>query len=436
MNREDALSFIHETCKFGSKLGLENIGRLLNKLGNPQDKLNIIHIAGTNGKGSTASYIQSILIEDGYNIGIFTSPYLERFEERIRINDRLIEESKLVEGIEIIKNAVNSIVKEGGTHPTEFEVVTALGFWYFYHSNVDYVVLEVGLGGRFDATNIIKKPLISVVTSISFDHTAILGDTLEKIAFEKAGIFKENIPVVSFFQKNEVKNVLEEEAYKKNSNIKFLKKDEIIIQSKDAKGSTFIYKEQEYRTNLLGEHQIFNATLAIETIMQMMLNKDIEIKLESIINGVAKTIWPGRVEVLSEKPLFIIDGAHNVDGANALVSTINNYFKDKKIILLLGMLADKDIEKLTDIYAKFADEIFICEPDNPRAISKSELFYIVQKKNRNTKILDSNNDSINSAIKLIDENAVCIMTGSLYLIGDSRAYLRKIFNKKYEYKIN
>ena len=304
MNYKESLKYIEETHKFGIRLGLDNMSKLLELLGNPQDKLKIIHVAGTNGKGSTCSFITSILKEAGYNVGLYTSPFLETFTERIRINGENIPEEDVARIVTLIKEKIEQMVKEGYSYPTEFEIVTTMAFYYYYEKNVDYVALEVGLGGRYDATNIIKNSQVSVIGSISLDHVNILGDTIAKIAYEKGGIIKEDGVAIVYDQSEEAKNVIKQICYDKNARyieVKFddinIKKSDIYYQVYDA--TIFNQKYENLEIKLIGEHQINNSILALNVIKYLENNKELKIDDESIRKGLINTKWPGRIEKIN-----------------------------------------------------------------------------------------------------------------------------------------
>ncbi|EPZ53829.1 bifunctional FolC family protein [[Clostridium] sordellii ATCC 9714] len=334
MNYNEALKFIHESHKFGMRLGLENIKKLLELLGNPQDNLKIIHVAGTNGKGSTCSFISTILKKSGYKVGLYTSPFLETFTERIRVNGENIPENEVGNIVNIIKEKIEIMVKEGHDYPTEFEIVTAMAFYYFNKEKVDFVALEVGLGGRYDATNVIEKPIATVITSISLDHVGILGDTLDKIAFEKGGIIKENCDVIVYPQKNEASEVLKEICNEKNA--KYIECDfkDITLKESNINFQKFdcIINNKEYKDlqiNLIGDHQVKNSVVALTTIELIKNKLEILISEEDLRKGLMETKWPGRIEKIKENPMFIIDGAHNEEGAESLAKSIDKYLKEK-----------------------------------------------------------------------------------------------------------
>lgn len=422
MNYNEALNFISESHKFGMRLGLDNMKRLLELLGNPQEKLNIIHVAGTNGKGSTCSFISTILVECGYKVGLYTSPYLETFTERIRINNENIPEEKVANIISLIKEKIDIMIKEGYEYPTEFEIVTAMAFYYYFIENTDYVVLEVGLGGRYDATNVIDKSLVSVITSISLDHTGILGDTLEKIAYEKAGIIKENGTVFVYNQTNRVKNIIKEVCNEKNAKYIEVDFDDVIIKKSDINYQSFDYKDyKDIKINLIGEHQIKNSILALNVVEFILDN----MHLDTIKKGIEKTKWAGRIEKLSESPLFIIDGAHNEDGAKSLQKVLDKNLKDKNMTLIIGMLEDKDIDTVLEILIPYFNKVITTTPNNPRAISCDKLKDKVYKYNKNVTQVKEIEKAVEYALENSKKDDVIICAGSLYMIGEVRKEVLK-----------
>ncbi|MCC0736661.1 bifunctional folylpolyglutamate synthase/dihydrofolate synthase [Clostridioides sp. ZZV14-6009] len=432
MKYEEALEYISQTNKFGIRLGLENIGKLLELLGNPQETLNIIHVAGTNGKGSVCSFISNILRESGYKVGLYTSPYLETFTERIRVNGENIPQEDVARIIDLIKEKIEVMVSQGYAYPTEFEVVTAMAFYYYSEQKVDFVALEVGLGGRYDATNIITKSLVSVITSISLDHTGILGDTIEKIAYEKAGIIKENGVVVVYDQTNEAKDVINSVCKEKNAKyieVNFdninIKKSNINSQVYDCNVMGETYKNLEIM--LIGEHQINNSILAMSVLKYLKDTKKLDnVSEESIREGLITTKWPGRIEKIKESPIFIIDGAHNEDGAKSLAKALDKHFKDKKLTLLIGMLEDKDIDGVLDILMPKFSKVVTTTPNNPRAINSDILKEKILKYVSDVTSKHEIEDAVNYTLETSNKDDIIISAGSLYMIGTVRTLVKKL----------
>ena len=375
MNYEEAMNFIQNTNKFGSVLGLDNIRELLERLGNPQDQLRVVHIAGTNGKGSTLAFLAGIFRESGYRAGRYVSPASFSYEERFRINEENISKKDLCFYMEKIKNVAEEMVKDGLSHPTMFEIETALSFLYFLDKKVDVVLLETGMGGRLDATNVVKKPIATVIASIGMDHMQFLGDTLEKIASEKAGIIKEGCPVISYDNTKEVNEVIKNKAKQMHAKVTFVNSAGIRVLQESLNGESFSYRSSDGRwyekieIPLLGRHQINNAALALETlnvIKNYYCISDFQTE-----DGMRKTIWRGRIEILEREPMVICDGAHNPDGAKSLLSFLQNNFTNQRLIYIMGVLSDKDYEQMVQILAPAADKIYTVAPDNPRALSGS-----------------------------------------------------------------
>ncbi|HBF4286329.1 bifunctional folylpolyglutamate synthase/dihydrofolate synthase [Clostridioides difficile] len=432
MKYEEALEYISQTNKFGIRLGLENIGKLLELLGNPQETLNIIHVAGTNGKGSVCSFVSNILIECGYKVGLYTSPYLETFTERIRVNGQNIPQDDVARIIELIKEKIEIMVREGYAYPTEFEVVTAMAFYYYSEQKVDFVALEVGLGGRYDATNIITKSLVSVIVSISLDHTGILGDTIEKIAYEKAGIIKENGVVLVYDQTDEAKDVIKSVCKEKKAKYIEVDFDDINIKKSDINSQIYdctVMKEtyRDLEIKLIGEHQINNSILAISVIKYLKdINKLANINEESIRKGLINTKWPGRIEKIKENPIFIIDGAHNEDGAKSLAKALDKNFKGRKLTLLIGMLEDKDIDSVLEILLPHFNKVITTTPSNPRAINSDILREKVLKYADDVTSKHEIEDAVNYTLETSSEDDIIISAGSLYMIGTVRTLVKKL----------
>lgn len=428
MNYEEALQFIHSTYRFGSKLGLERIKRLMYLLGNPQNTYKIIHVAGTNGKGSTCSLIHDVLMEAGYKTGLFISPYLEEFTERIQINKHHINKDSLARITALVNDKVSLMLSEGYDHPTEFEIVTAIGFKYFQEENIDFLVLEVGLGGRFDATNVVEEPLVSVITSISYDHMEQLGDSLEKIAYEKAGIIKAGRPAVIYPQADNIKKVIRDVARSKNSPVYEADKGNIEKTRSDIRGQWFKYLKRdvfdlpEIKINLLGDHQLLNGLTALLTL-EIIKKKGYGISPESIIKGFSNCRFPGRFEIVNTSPLIILDGGHNIDGISSFTKTLKDRFKSK-ITFFFGILKDKSPEEALELLLPLAKEIYTLTPLSPRALKADELAALI-KKHTNIKVIPLDNfEDILPVIKNADKNEIIAFSGSLYMIGSVRTLLR------------
>lgn len=424
MDYLQALNYINDKNKYGSRLGLDCIEKLLELLGSPHKDMKYIHIAGTNGKGSTASFISTMLKEYGYKVGLFTSPYLERFNERITINGKQIPDERVAEITERIKDKIQIMLKEGYQHPTTFEIVTALGFVYFKEENVDYVVLEVGLGGRLDSTNVIKDSLISVITTIDYDHMDVLGDTLGKIAYEKAGIIKDNGLVLTYPQKDEALNVLREVSENKNACFKICPMENVNIVEINEYGGVFNYSYngkvyENMKINLVGKYQVYNATLAFTALLLLREKGLLKISDEALVKGLENTRWPGRIEVLKRNPLFVIDGGHNIQGIKALSENLNRFNYDR-LILGLGILKDKEVEEMVKTLATKADEVVITEANIYRKMDALDLGKIVKKYNSHIHIKKDLKKAVQKAYELADEKDMILFTGSLYLIGDVR----------------
>lgn len=440
MNYRQALHYIENTSKFGSKLGLDNIKKLLELLGNPQDKLKIIHVAGTNGKGSTCSYINNMLIGQGYNVGLYTSPFLEEFNERIRINNINLDDEVLAQAITRVKSCIDEMLVQGCDHPTEFEIITAAAYVCFEQKKMDFVVLEVGLGGRLDATNTCK-PAVCAIASISLDHTDYLGNSLEKIAGEKGGIIKPGIPVVLYGQTYVVEETIRKICDDKNAQLYISSSDKIEIVDENIQGQTVNMEimNQKYfniKLKLLGRHQGKNLAVAF-TLIKVLEEKGliVSVDLEKLYKSILDTRWPGRMELLLETPMTIIDGAHNVDGAQNLGETIESYLFGKKITLVFGMLEDKDIRAVSEILIPKVEKLIITVPNSPRAASTQEIRTIAEALTNDDGAMQIREIAkIEDAVEYAQNNAgkddVILYAGSLYMIGEVRTRLRKKYALK------
>lgn len=413
----DTVKYLNSSSMFAIKLGLERINQFLNTIDNPQDKIPSIHIAGTNGKGSVLKYIESILIEAGYKVGSFTSPHLVDYTERICINNQLIPKNDFL----TYSNKLFALLeKNNNSHLTQFEFLTVMAFMYFNDNTTDINLIETGLGGQFDATNVIKKPIISVITHIDLDHTEYLGDTLEKIGKEKAGIIKSNSNVVLNKNNNAFDTIIEVAKTKNASihtsnpfnyelKININNKSQLIID-KSTKDS--------YTTTLLGEHQVDNISIVLEVID--VLNKQgLTIADKQVKNGIKKTKWQGRGEYIKEKNL-LLDGAHNPNGAFALRKIIDHYFPDKPIKWIIGTLNTKDSTNILKNLIKQGDIVILTTVKANNTSKVNDLFNIVKNNNLTEDIITTSNldEAYNHSLKINKGNNLTVVTGSLYLIGE------------------
>ena len=432
MRYEEAMKYITEVGNFGSNYGLERTHKLLEYLGNPEKDLKLIHIAGTNGKGSTTSMITEILMGAGYKVGMYTSPFIEEFEERIQINRRNIPKETLANLIDEVKVAVERVIEEGYNHPTEFEIITVLMLLYFKKEKIDFGVIEVGLGGRLDSTNVII-PILQVITSISFDHTNLLGNTLEEIAGEKAGIIKKNIPTVIYPQEEEALKVIKNKCAAMESDLYTADKDNmkfVKVVNEDKPYQLLKYKEEfNIFLPLLGEHQILNLSVAMKVIGVLGNRKIFNITTEGIIKSIKNVTWKGRLEVLSNNPYVVIDGAHNIQGIKTLSRNIKKYFKYENLHLILGILADKDVEEMIKIITPIAKQVYAVTPNSIRAELADDLKNEIVKYNANCRAFDEYEEAYLEALKNAKENDIILASGSLYMIGDMRKIINKLLIK-------
>ena len=406
MNYYEALNYIHSLLVFGSVPGLERIGALLDALGNPQDKLKFIHIAGTNGKGSASTMLAEVYRQAGLKTGLYTSPYIVDFRERIQINNEYISKEDLAEFCKTVKDTNITV--------TEFEFITALAFLYFERKQCDIVILETGLGGRFDATNIIKSPLCSVIMKIDYDHTAILGDSLKQIAMEKCGIIKDSPTVCYPLQEVKAFDTIKEYA----NSLCVPDTGKLQIISSSVEGNFFVYKGREYTTRLLGKHQIYNALTVIEAVN----SAGIPASYETVRKAVAEANLPARLELVSKKPVIFLDGAHNPNGAEAVSGFMKNYGGD--VVAVIGMMADKNCDEFLRKTLKYcASVVTVTVKENTRSISAEDLAQIAAKYCSDITVASDYDSAIGSALKKTEGKKPLFVFGSLYLAGAIREKL-------------
>ena len=364
MTYEEALSYIHSVSWTFCKPGLERIRTLCEALGNPQKGMHFVHVAGTNGKGSFCSMLSSVLRAAGYKTGLYTSPYIKVFNERMMINGEMIDNEELAELVEYVRPFADAMTDK----PTEFELITAIAFEYFHRHSCDVVVLEAGMGGRLDSTNIIENPQLSVITGIALDHTAFLGNTVEKIAAEKAGIIKDGRPVLYGGEDRVAEAVIANTAQERGSTMASVDYGKLVCERMTLDGTLLHFGEhRDVKISLLGMYQPKNAAVVLSAV-DMLRREGMEISDEAVLAGLASATWPARFEILSRDPLVIFDGAHNPQGIDAAVASIRHYFKDQKVYVMTGVLRDKDYGVIARCLSEVASRAFVMTPDNPRAL--------------------------------------------------------------------
>ena len=469
LSYEQARTYLTDALRFGIKLGLHRMKRLMHLLGDPQDQLTCIHIAGTNGKGSVSCYLASILAASGKKTGLYTSPYINRLTERIRVIEGLeglkeikineasgeIPESEFAGLMTQIKNAVEQMTREGLEQPTEFEILTALAFCHFSAQSCDVVVLETGLGGRLDSTNIIQKPIACLITALGFDHTDRLGETMREIAAEKAGIIKQGVPVYLFDPKqlhlsesdcHDAYEVIRKTCEAKQAQLHLVQQDQLELMEYSWHGQSFLAKSYQLKleTSLLGIHQPLNALMAAVVCLDLSLAGQ-----DAVSIGVKAARWPARMELLSEDPRLILDGAHNPQSCQALRQTLDKLFTDQEIILIAGMLKDKQTEDMLAAVindkTRYHVKAIVCtSPDNPRALPAKALAEQARQMTlrlRKTPASGYNGEDIvytaknsaecaRQALKLSGSGhtAICAF-GSLYLMGALRESFKRFLNQ-------
>ena len=413
MTAEQAIAYIHSVFWKGSIPGLGRTQTLLEKLGNPQDSLKYVHIAGTNGKGSTAAMTASILRKAGYRTGLYTSPYIYRFHERIQVDGEQISDEDLVAVTEYVKPFADSMEEA----PTEFELVCCIAFEYFKRKQCDIVVLEVGMGGEFDATNVIRTPEVAVITNIGLDHTDYLGSTVEEIARTKAGIFKEGGSAVIYRGTPSVEAVFEKVCAQRNVRLKKADFEGLKLHSHGLEGQTFDCGDRKgLRLPLLGDHQLHNAAVVLG-IADTLIEKGWKITEQNIYDGIRDVTWPGRFDIVCRDPLFIIDGGHNPQCIEALIKNIQDYLQDKKVIALTGVLADKDYGDMYQPVMPLVERFVCITPDNPRKLEADRLAVYLQQAGANAEACQSIRAGVLRAMELAGKEGVVLCFGSLYSIG-------------------
>ena len=422
MNATEAIEYIHSVCWKGSIPGLGRTQALLEKMGNPEKDLKFVHIAGTNGKGSTAAMTASILRKAGYRTGLYTSPFIYRFHERMQVDGVEISDEDLAAVTEYVKPLAQSMEE----CPTEFELVCCIAFEYFKRMNCDIVVLEVGMGGAFDATNVIEAPEVAVITNIGLDHTEVLGDTVEKIAETKSGIFKEGGNAVVYRSTPSVEEVYERICAQRNVSLKKADFEGLNLRSHSLEGQIFdCGGRKELFLPLLGDHQLHNAAVVL-SVADTLIEKGWNITEAHIRDGLRDTRWPGRFDIMRHDPLFIIDGGHNPQCIEALVKNIRDYLVGKKLIVLTGVLADKDYADMYKPVMAYAEEFVCITPPSPRKLEAAELADHLRQAGAQATACESIPDGVRTAMEKAGKDGVVLSFGSLYSIGDIRLALETV----------
>lgn len=420
MDVKQCEDFIHSFHRFTKVPALQGIRTLLKLLGNPQDGLRFIHVAGTNGKGSTTAMCASVLQEAGYRVGMFVSPYVLTFRERIQICGEMIPETDLCRLCDEVKVATDQMERQN-LAPAEFEVVTALGMLWFARQKCEIVCLEVGLGGRLDATNVIDESLVSVICAIGYDHMQILGDTLDQIAFEKCGILKPGGVCVCYAKQDpQALSTIMEQCANKNNRLVIPNAESVEIYTQSILGSRFSYGGLDFDLPLAGIHQVYNFLSAFEAI-QVVKTKGFAISDKNITDGISKVAFPARLERLSVDPLVVLDGAHNPQGCESLAKAMT--LTDKRKLVIMGMLEDKDWHLASSLIAREALEFFAVTPDNPRALPGEKLAQAVEKLGVKAKAYPTVEEAIDVAFTRMGEDTALFCCGSLYLAAQMRPIL-------------
>lgn len=419
MTYEEAKAFLEGCNQYAGEFTLEPLKELLRRLGDPQDALSFVHIAGTNGKGSTLAYVSTVLKEAGYRVGRYISPTIFSYRERIQVNEAYISREDLIRLTERIRETGRQMLAEGLGHPTMFEAETALAFLYFSEQKCDLVTLEVGMGGRMDATNVIRNTLVSVLASISMDHMGFLGGTLAEIAENKAGIIKPGCTVVTIRQEPEAEAAVLAKAREYGCPVVTVEPELAVNRRRGLFRQYFDYRDRkDIEISLSGEYQFPNASLALEVI-EVLRQKGYAVPEEAVREGLRHTVWNGRFTVVAKEPYFIVDGAHNRDAAEKLKATIENYLSGHRLIYIMGVLADKEYDVVIQKTVPYASEVItVMTPDNPRALPAEELKKAVETYNPHVQAAGSLMEAVEKAYELAGKEDVILAFGSLSYLGE------------------
>ena len=425
MTYDEALEYIHGISWSFCKPGLERISELCERLGHPERRLKFIHVAGTNGKGSTSSMLDSVLRCAGYKVGLYTSPYIYRFNERMRVNGESISDEALARITETVRPIADSMADK----PTEFELITAIAFLYFLEEACDVVVLEAGMGGRLDSTNVIREPLLSIITGIALDHTAFLGDTVEKIAAEKAGIIKDLAPVLFGGEDGDAEAVIRDTAERLGSPYARVLHGELEITHADLFGTHFSYRGEKYALSLLGLYQPKNAATVIEAV-ELLRKRGLEISDAVLHEGLRGARWRGRFEIIMREPTVIFDGAHNPEGIASAVESIKHYLGEERVYVFSGVLRDKDYSYIASRISEVASRAYTITPDNPRALTAEEYAGELQRCGVEALHYSGIGEALAAAIADAKKDGrVLVCLGSLYTYVDVMNYIENTSRK-------
>ena len=412
MDYIQALEYIHRISWSGSRPGLERIRELCSRLGNPQNRLKFVHVAGTNGKGSFCAMLESILRYSGYKTGLYTSPYVKYFNERMAVNGKMISNEKLAQAV----TRVSAHAEQMADAPTEFELICAVAFEYFASEGCDVVILEVGLGGRLDATNVIESSLLSVITGIALDHMELLGDTIPKIAKEKAGIIKEGTPVLFGGEDEDAARVIREAAQENNSAYYEVDRRSLAPKEMTVDGTLFDYKSFcDLKLSLLGSYQPYNAATVLDAV-ELLRTLGLEIPDDAVYSGLSTVVWHARFEVISRDPLVIFDGGHNPEGIDAAMDSVKTYFGREKVNVLTAVMADKDYDYISKKIAEVASRVYTVRADNPRALGAEDYAAAIRRCGVEAIPCESVDEGVRRLIQSAkDEKKAALICGSLYL---------------------
>lgn len=428
MNYDEAMAFLDETKKYGSQLGLSSIRNLMQELGNVQEQVPVVHIGGTNGKGSVGAMLSQVLTESGYRVGRFDTPDVFSYEEEFLMNGIPVEKERLAQLFTEVSRACKKLMARGLPHPTRFEVETAAAFLWFYEEKCDLALVEVGMGGETDATNLITHPLVSLLTSVSMDHMQFLGDTLEKIASVKAGIIKHGCPVVSAGQKPEVMTVIRQRAEQMGAPLYLADLSAAQeVEYTPERTSFSVYREGEGKKiriclGLSGTWQVENALCALKTL-EILSGTYPAITQETVLAGLGTVRWPGRMEKIASEPDFFLDGAHNEDAVRMLRNTLDLIFPDRKIVYIMGVLADKEYDRMIRIMFREGDHVFTVTPPNPRALSAKLLVRQMEKQGIRGTACDGSGEAVSRALEEVGTEDVILAFGSLSYLGEIRSIM-------------